>query len=106
MPTDLKSWLQDQGLSARQLAKELDVPRTTVEDWVYKGAIPSPERQALLEAFMAEHCIHHWVNETAAGHESQGACQKCGERRVFENSFDSKLWFGAPGAVFPRQPRN
>ncbi len=45
---NLKSLLQQQGLSVRQLAAELEVPLKTVQDWVYRGVVPSPANQAKL----------------------------------------------------------
>ena len=47
MPTmmDLKTWLEDQGLTVRELAQELDVLLKTAQDWVYRGKAPSPENQ-------------------------------------------------------------
>jgi len=56
---DLKSWLWEQGLSVRELALQLDLPRKTVEDWVYRGAVPSPVNMERLNKFME--CKHHWV---------------------------------------------
>ena len=38
---DLKTWLDDQGLTVRVLAQELAVPLKTAQDWVYRGAVPS-----------------------------------------------------------------
>ena len=43
---DLKLLLQQQGLSVRQLAVELELPLKTVQDWVYRGVAPSPPNQA------------------------------------------------------------
>ena len=39
MPTmmELKSWLEDQGLTVAELAQELDVPLKTAQDWVYRA---------------------------------------------------------------------
>ena len=84
MPTDLRTWLQDQGLSVRQLAEGLDVPLKTAQDWVYRRFKPSPENQGKLDPFMS--CTHHWVIESPAGPTSEGVCQKCGETRQFSNS--------------------
>ncbi len=93
---DLKTWLREQGLSAKELARLLGVPRTTVEDWVYKGAVPSRRGHAeRLNEFIANNCAHHWVIDRANGPMSEGVCQRCGERREFTNSVEFKpLWTG------------
>ena len=82
----LKFWLNEQGLSVRELAAQLDVPRKTVEDWVYRGAVPSLPNMELLKKVME--CTHHWVIESAHGPLSEGLCQRCGEKREFKNSGD------------------
>ena len=46
---NVKLLLQQQGLSVRQLAAELEVPLKTVQDWVYRGVVPSPANQAKLD---------------------------------------------------------
>ena len=51
---NLRFWLRDQGLSVRELASSLDVPLTTVEDWVYRGAAPSPINMTKLAEFISE----------------------------------------------------
>ncbi len=91
MTSNLTIWLQDQGLSVRQLAEGLDVPLKTVQDWLYQRYKPSPENQGRLEAFMA--CTHHWVIERPAGPTSEGVCQRCGEKREFTNSVEpTSIW--------------
>jgi len=93
----LKTWLQDQGLSVRQLAEGLDVPLKTVQDWVYQRYKPSPENQEKLDAFMA--CTHHWVIDRPAGPTSEGVCQRCGEKREFANSQGpTSVWTYRPKA--------
>ena len=89
---DLKTWLQEQGLSARELARLLGVGHSTVEDWLYKGAQPKPQNLDNLNNFITAACAHHWVIESPNGPLSEGVCQRCGERREFSNSVDSQPW--------------
>ena len=89
---DLKFWLREQGLSVREIAAQLDLPRKTVEDWVYRGAVPSPNNNERLNAFIGAACTHHWVIEVAHGPLSEGMCQRCGEKREFSNSAESTPW--------------
>lgn len=90
---ELKTWLQDQGLSVKDLANQLGAPRTTVEDWVYRGAMPSPGNAEKLHEFISSNCAHHWVIARANGPLSEGECQRCGETREFTNSAEpSSLW--------------
>jgi len=86
---DLKSWLGEQGLSVRELAVQLDLPRKTVEDWVYRGVVPSPANMLRLSNIM---CTHHWVIDRPNGPLSEGVCQRCGEKREFRNSVDNPPW--------------
>ena len=58
---NLKLWLREQDLSVRELAVQLEAPLRTVEDWVYRGAAPSPENLERLDQFIAESCTHHWI---------------------------------------------
>ena len=48
----LKPWLRDQGLSVRELVVQLDLPLKTVEDWVHRGAVPSPYNNERLNEFI------------------------------------------------------
>ena len=89
---DLKTWLNGQGLSVRELAGILEIPLTTVEDWVYRGAQPQPESLDTQNKFNAAVCSHHWVIESSNGPLSEGVCQQCGERREFSNSVDTPPW--------------
>ena len=90
---DLKTWLREQGLSVKDLASVLEVPRTTVEDWVYKGAVPSRGNAEMLDIFIANNCAHHWVIDRANGPMSEGVCQRCGESREFANSAEpTSIW--------------
>ena len=89
---DLKTWLREQGLGARELARLLEVPPTTVEDWVYKGVVPKAQNLDALNNFIAAACAHHWVIERPDGPLSDGVCQQCGECREFSNSVDSPSW--------------
>jgi hypothetical protein len=84
---DLKLWLRGQGLSVRELATQLEAPRKTVEDWVYRGVVPSPVNLARLTDFV--NCAHHWVIASANGPLSKGICQRCGETRDFRNSSEA-----------------
>ena len=92
MTSDIRTWLRTQGLSVRRLAQELGLPITTVEDWVYRGATPSPPNQEKLHAFMRG-CTHHWVIDAANGHSSRGVCKHCDEVREFANSLEKSVWF-------------
>ena len=90
---DLKSWLREQGLSARGLARLLEVPRTTVQDWVYRGAVPSRGNAERLNDFITNNCAHHWVIDSPNGPTSEGVCQRCGEKREFTNSAETtSVW--------------
>ena len=93
---DLKTWLSDQGISVTELARLIGTPRTTVKDWVYKGAVPKAENLDTLNNFIAAICAHHWVIEPSNGPESEGECQRCGERRDFSNSFYANTWVTSP----------
>ena len=89
----LRTWLREQGLSVKELASVLGVPRTTVEDWVYKGAVPSRGNAEMLNDFIANNCAHHWVIDRANGPMSEGVCQRCGESREFANSAEpTSIW--------------
>ena len=81
---NVKLRLQQQGLSVRQLAAELEVPLKTVQDWVYRGVVPSPPNQEKLDEVVA--CKHHWIIETANGPISTGKCRLCKEVKEFDNS--------------------
>ena len=83
---DLKTWLSEQGLSAKALAEMLDVPLGTVEDWVYRGAVPKADNLDTLNNFVAAYCAHHWVIDRPNGPMSEGICQRCDEKREFTNS--------------------
>ncbi len=84
---NVKLLLQQQGLSVRQLAAELEVPLKTVQDWVYRGVVPSPANQAKLDDAVV--CTHHWIIEKPEGPVSVGKCRMCGEEREFSNSVDT-----------------
>ena len=84
---NVKLLLQQQGLSVRQLAAELVVPLKTVQDWVYRGVVPSPANQAKLYEVVV--CTHHWIIQPPEGPVSQGRCRLCGEEREFSNSVDT-----------------
>lgn len=86
---DLKSWLQDLGLTVRELALELGVPLKTAQDWVYRGVVPSAGSQASLTEYISAHCVHHWVIPASFGPTSDGVCRRCGLHREFVNSVDT-----------------
>ncbi len=87
---NVKLLLQQQGLSVRQLAAELEVPLKTVQDWVYRGVVPSPANQAKLDEVVV--CTHHWIIETPDGPVSKGRCRLCRAEREFSNSVET--WGG------------
>ncbi len=87
---NVKLLLQQQRLSVRQLAIELEVPLKTVQDWVYRGVVPSAANQEKLDEFLA--CTHHWVIATPDGPVSTGRCRLCGGEREFRNSIET--WGG------------
>lgn len=89
---DLRAWLREHGLSARELAGLLEVPLPTVEDWVYRGTVPKPGNLDTLNNFIAAACAHHWAIETPHGPLSDGVCQRCGEKREFLNSSEITPW--------------
>ena len=92
---DLRIWLNEQGLSVRELALRLEAPLKTVEDWVYRGAAPSARNQERLAEFIGLACTHHWVIESANGPSSGGVCQRCGGTREFKNSAEVIPWQSA-----------
>ena len=89
---DLKIWLREQDLSVRDLADGLEAPLKTVEDWVYRGVVPSPENMGRLNEYISKQCTHHWVIDMPNGPLSDGVCQICGEARAFKNSTESTSW--------------
>ena len=97
---NLRFWLSEQGLSVREFAIRLEIPLATVEDWVYRGASPSPRNMSRLTEFIKAECKHHWVIESANGPVSVGVCQRCGEERGFRNSADTTQWLN------PIRPRS
>ena len=58
----------------------LEVPRTTVEEWVYEGAAPKAQNLDTLNNFIAGVCANHWVIERSNGPLSEGECQRCSEK--------------------------
>ncbi len=101
---NLRLLLQQQGLSVRQLAFELEVPLKTVQAWVYRGVVPSPANQAKLDEVVV--CTHHWVIETPDGPVSIGRCRVCGEEREFNNSLDFMASSWARPQVYPKAPQS
>ena len=90
---NLRYWLNQQGLSVRELALQMEVPLKTVQDWVYRQIEPSPPNREKLSEFVQ--CTHHWVIESSNGPLSEGVCQRCGEKRDFKNSGGLKSpWSG------------
>ncbi len=96
---NLRLLLQQQGLSVRQLAFELEVPLKTVQDWVYRGVVPSPTNQEKLDEVVA--CTHHWIIETPEGPVSKGTCRMCGAEREFSNSIE---YHGGTSHLSPSGP--
>ena len=97
---DLRFWLRQQGLSVRELAAALGLPPKTVEDWVYRGVMPSPANRVSLEDFLGLMCTHHWVIDAPSGPVSRGVCKLCDQVREFENSIEYRpfptLWARRP----------
>ena len=62
---DLKTRMQEQRLSARELARILGIPATTVEAWVYEGAVPKALNLDTINNFIAAVCAHHRVIESS-----------------------------------------
>jgi hypothetical protein len=90
---NLRIWLNQQGLSVRELALQMEVPLKTVQDWVYRRIEPSPANRQKLNEFMQ--CTHYWVIASSNGPLSEGVCQHCGEKREFMNSGGIKSpWSG------------
>ena len=89
---ELKTWMKEQGLTAKDLARMLELPASTVEKWVYDVAQPKSENLDMLNNFIAAACAHHWVIEKSNGPISEGECQRCGENREFSNSPEAS-WF-------------
>lgn len=44
----LRDWLKQKGMSVHAFANEIDRPSKTVEDWVYRGKMPSRENRSLV----------------------------------------------------------
>ena len=85
---NLRLLLRQQGVSVRQLALELEVPLKTVQDWVYRGVVPSPANKEKLDEVVT--CTHHWIIERPEGPISKGRCRLCGEEREFANSVETQ----------------
>ena len=83
---NLRLWLNEQGLTVRELADQLEIAPKTVQDWVYERGRPSLGNADRLNDFIANNCAHHWVIDRPNGPMSDGVCQRCGERREFTNS--------------------
>ena len=99
---ELRFWLRQQGLSVRELALGLGLPPKTVEDWVYRGAMPSPANRVSLEDFVRLTCTHYWVIDAANGHVSQGVCKLCHAIRDFDNSIEYRP-FPTPAGPAPQR---
>ena len=81
---NLKYWLNQQGMSVREFALQMEVPLKTVQDWVYRQIEPSPVNRDKLSEIVQ--CTHHWVIESSNGPLSEGVCQLCGDKKDFKNS--------------------
>jgi len=101
---ELMLWLRQQDLSVRELAAGLGLPLKTVQDWAYRGVLPSPANGVILEEFVRLMCAHHWVIETANGPVSRGVCKLCQAVREFGNSIHVSGWTIQPNSE--RQRRN
>ena len=88
---NLRWWLSQQVLSVRELARQIDVPVKTVQDWVYRGTEPCPMNMETLLGFVQ--CTHYWVIARSNGPLSEGVCQLCGEKREFMNSEGLKSYW-------------
>ncbi len=100
---DLKSWLQEQGLTVRELALELEVPLKTAQDWVYRGVDPSAGNRGRLTDYVSSRCAHHWVIAAPNGPTSEGVCQRCGEKREFANSAEpTSMWLTRTWTIRPK----
>ena len=86
---DLKTRMQEQRLSARELARILGIPATTVEAWVYEGAVPKALNLDTINNFIAAVCAHHWVIESSNWPLIEGQCQRRDKKRDFSNSVDT-----------------
>ena len=89
---DLKTWLDEQRLTVRDFALDLDAPLKTAQDWVYRGVTPSAENQDKISEYIMAHCAHHWVIAVPNGPISDGVCQRCGSQREFQNSAPDIRW--------------
>ena len=96
---DLKNWLQDQGLTVRELALGLDVPLKTAQDWAYRGVVPSAKNRTRLTNYIWATCAHHWVIPAPDGPTSEGVCKRCGHQREFVNSVEYASPWGKPRAA-------
>ena len=99
---DLKSWLREQGLTVRECALRLELLLKTVQDWVYRGVVPSSSNQRKLDEFMA--CTHHWEIDRPNGPVSRGVCKLCQEVREFENSINENKWMPAKPRTSDESP--
>lgn len=48
MSNVLRNWIREQGITVAQLADRLGKPRKTIEDWVYRGKMPSKSNRTLV----------------------------------------------------------
>ena len=83
---DLKTWLGEQGLTVRAFALDFGAPLKTVEDWVYRGKVPSQKYEERITNYILNHCAHHWIIAVPEGPQSEGICRRCDELKWFENS--------------------
>ena len=68
------------------VAKELKVPRSTLQNWVKKKDLNDKVDQQLNEH------AHHWMLDTPNGPITIGTCKICHEDREFYNSIDTAAW--------------
>ena len=99
---NLKLRLHQRGMSVKELAVEMGVPLKTVQDWFYRGVVPSRSNQQKLDALMP--CPHHWVIDRPNGPVSRGVCKLCQEVREFENSINANKWMPAKPRTSDERP--
>ena len=56
---ELKGWLDDQGLTVRELALGLDAPLKTAPDWVFRGVAPFATNRDRLTEYISALCAHY-----------------------------------------------
>ena len=75
----------------------------------FKNMSPKPnEKQSSIEEIPA--CIDggscHWMIAPPNGPTSVGKCKKCGNEKIFRNSFEYNTWHGEKPVVNKNNPKN